>query len=52
MAFTPDFAPYFLADCGGLPILPLVNNFHDGLGAVLLSGWQWIPQTSTLQRLS
>jgi len=52
MAFTTVFAPYFSADCGGLLILPLVNGFHDGLGAVLLSGWQRISHTSTGQRLS
>jgi len=39
MAFTTLFAPYFSADGSGLLILPLVNGFHDGLPAVLHSGW-------------
>jgi len=51
-AFTTVFAPYFSRDGGGLLILPLVNGFHDGLRAVLLSGWQWIAHTSARQRLS
>jgi len=35
-----------------LLIHSLVNGFHDGLRAVLLSGWQRIARTSTRQRLS
>jgi len=51
-AFTTVFAPYFSADGGGLLILSLVNGFHDGLRAVLLSGLQRIAHTSARQRLS
>jgi len=35
-----DCALYCLADGGGLRLLPLVNGFHDGLPAVLYSGWR------------
>jgi len=35
-----------------LLILPLVNGFHDGLRAVLLSGWQQIAHNSPRQWLS
>jgi len=35
-----------------LLILSLVNSFHDGLRAVLLSGWQQIAHNSPRQRLS
>jgi len=34
-----------------LHILSLVNGFHDGLRAILLSGWQRIAHSSTRQRL-
>jgi len=51
-AFTTVFAPYFSADGGGLLILSVVNGFHDGLRAVLLSGLQRIAHTSARQRLS
>jgi len=51
-AFTTVCAPYCSADGSGLLILPLVNGFHDGLRAVLLSGWQQIAHTSARQRLS
>ena len=51
-AFTTVFAPYCRVDGSGLLILPLVNGFHDGLRAVLLSGWHRIAHTSTRQRLS
>jgi len=51
-AFTTGFAPYFSADGSGLLILSLVNGFHDGLRAVLLSGLQRIAPTSARQRLS
>jgi len=52
MAFTPVCTPYCSADGSGLLILLLVNGFHDGFRAVLLSGWQRIAHTSALQRLS
>ena len=32
-------ASYFSSDCSGLLIPPLVDGFHDGLLALLLSGW-------------
>jgi len=51
-AFTTVFAPYFSADGSGLVILPLVNSFHDGFRAVLLSGWQRIAHSSSRQRFS
>jgi len=51
-AFTTVFAPYFSADGGGLLILPLVNGFHDGFHAVLLSGWQRIAHSSSCQWFS
>jgi len=35
-----------------LLILPLVNGFHNGFRAVLLSGWQRIVHSSTRHRLS
>ena len=37
-AFTTVCAPYCSADGSALLILPLVNGFHNGLRAVLLSG--------------
>ena len=49
-AFTTDCAPY--CSSSGLLKLPLVNVFHDGLRAVLLSGWQRIAHSSTRQRFS
>jgi len=52
MAFTTVCVPHFSADGGRLLIHSLVNGFHDGLCAVLLSGWQWIARTFTRQRLS
>jgi len=51
-AFTTVWAPYCSADCSALLILPLLNSFHNGLHAVLLSGWQRIAHTSARQRLS
>jgi len=51
-AFTTVYAPYCSADGSALLILPLVNGFHNGLRAVLLSGWQWIAHSSARQRLS
>ena len=51
-AFTTVFAPYCSADGSGLPILPLVTAFHDGLRAVLPRGWQRIAHCCTRRRLS
>ena len=51
-AFTTVFAPYRSADGSVLLILPLVNGFHDGLRAVLVSGLQRIAHTSARQWLS
>jgi len=51
-AFTSVFAPYCSADGRVLLILPLVNGFHDGLRAVLPSGWYQIADSCTRQRLS
>jgi len=48
----PVCVPYSSADGSGLLILPLVNGFHDGLRAILPSGWQRIAHTSAHQRLS
>jgi len=39
-AFPTVCEPYCSADDRRLLILPLVNGFHDGLRAILLSGWQ------------
>ena len=50
--FTTVCAPYCSADGSGLLILALLNGFHDGLRAVLLSGWRRIAHSSTRQRLS
>jgi hypothetical protein len=50
--FTTVCAPFCSADGTGLLILALVNGFHDGLRAVLLSGWQRIAHSSARQRLS
>jgi len=50
--FTTVCSLYYSADGGELLILPLVNGFHDGLHAVLLSGWQQIVHNSPRQRLS
>jgi len=36
MAFTTVYVPYFSVNSCGLLILPLVNDFHDGVYAVLL----------------
>jgi len=51
-AFPTVCAPYCSADGSVLLILPLANSFHDGLRAVLLSGWYWIAQSSARQLLS
>jgi len=51
-AFTTVRAQYCSADGSGLLILPLVNGFHHGSSAVLLSGLQWIAHSSARQRLS
>jgi hypothetical protein len=48
----PVRVPYSSADGTGLLILALVNGFHDGFRAVLLSGWQRIAHTSARQRVS
>ena len=50
--FTTVCLLYYSADGSELLILPLVNGFHDGLRAVLLSGWQQIVHNSPRQRLS
>jgi len=44
--------PFYSADGSRLLILPPVNVFHDGLCAVLLGGWQQIPDNSSCQWLS
>jgi len=46
------FVPYCSADGSGMLILPLANSFHNGLRAVLLSGWYRIAQSSAHQLLS
>jgi len=51
MAFIV-YSPYCSADDRALLILPLVNGFHDGFRAVLLSGWQRIAHSSACQRFS
>jgi len=51
-AFTTVCAPYYSADGSGLLNLPLANSFHDGLRALLLSGWYRIAPSSACQRLS
>ena len=51
-AFPTVCAPYCSADGSALLILPLVNGFHDGSRAVLLSGLQRITHTSARRRLS
>jgi len=51
-AFTTICAPYCSADGIALVTPLLVNGFHDGLRAVLLSGWQRIAQSSARQQLS
>jgi len=51
-AFTTDCMPYCTADGSGLLIIPLVKGFHDGLRAVLHSGWQQIAHSSACQWLS
>jgi len=51
MSFLTVHAPYCSADGGRLHILSLVNGFHDGLRAVLLSGWQRIAHSSARQQL-
>jgi len=44
--------PFCSADGSILPILPLVNGFHDGLRAIFLRGWQHIAHSSSRQCLS
>jgi len=51
-AFPTVCVPYCSADGSGLLILPLVNSFHDGVRAVLLSGWRPIAHSFSRQRLS
>jgi len=51
-AFLTVCAPYCSADGSGLLIPPLINGFHDGFRAVLLSGWQRIGHSSARQKLS
>ena len=51
MAFTV-YVLFCFADNWGLLILPLVNGFHDGLRAVLISGWRRIARSFSRQRLS
>jgi len=51
-AFMTVRAPFCSADGSGLLILPLVNGFHNGSRAVLLSGGHRISHTSARQRLS
>jgi len=46
------FAAYCSADGSGLRILPRVVGFHNGLHAVLPSGWQRIAHFCTSQQLS
>jgi len=46
-AFPMVCAPYCSADSSELLILPLVNGFHNGSRAVLLSGWKRIAHSST-----
>jgi len=50
-AYTTVCPPYCSADGSALLILPLVKGFHDGLRAVLLTGWQRIAPSSARQRL-
>jgi len=50
-AFTTVCAPYWPVDGIGLLTPTLVNGFHGGLRAVLLSGWHHIAHTSARQRL-
>ena len=50
--FPTVCAPYCTANGSGFLLLPVVNRFHDGSHAVLLSGWQQIADTSARQRLS
>jgi len=52
MAFPMVRAPYGAVDGSGLLIPPLVNGFHHGLRAVLISGWQQIAHSSTRHRIS
>jgi len=51
-AFTTVCAPYCSVDGSRLLIFPLVNGFHNGLRAVLLSRWQRIAHSFARQRLS
>jgi len=50
-AFTTVWMPYCSVDGSGLLILPLIKGFHDGLRAVLLSGWQHLAASSARQWL-
>jgi len=52
MAFTTVWAPFYSADGSALLILPLVDGFHNGLRAVILSGWPRIARSSSRQHLS
>jgi len=52
MAFPTVRTLFCSADGGGLLILSLVKGFHDGLGAVLLSGWRQISHSFSHQWLS
>ena len=51
-AFPTVCAPYCTANGSGFLLFPVVNRFHDGSHAILLSGWQRIADTSARQRLS
>jgi len=51
MAFTVC-APFCTANGSGFLLLAVVNGFHHGLCAVLLSGWQRIAHSSARQRHS
>jgi len=50
-AFTTVFAAYCSTDGSGFRILPRLDDFHDGLRAILPSGWQWIAHSSVRRRL-
>jgi len=50
-AFQTIRAPYCL-DGSEFLVLQLANGFHNGLCAVLSSGWQRIAHSSTRQHLS
>jgi len=50
-AFTV-YAPFCTVNGSGFLLLAVVNSFHHGLHAVLLSGWQRIAHSSARQRHS